>query len=165
MPFTLSHAAAVLPFRRRLIPSALVVGALAPDFEYFLRLSPADRFGHTLLGAFMFTLPVALAVLWMFQRLIKVPVVQLMPDALQRRMANHIDAFRFGPGKRFLLIIVSLLLGITTHLLWDSFTHPTTWLYYHWGFLRHPVHLPVLGWVGYYKLLQHFSTVAGLGIL
>jgi len=101
VPFTLSHAAAVLPFRRRLIPSALVVGALAPDFEYFLRLSPADRFGHTLLGAFMFTLPVALAVLWMFQRLIKVPVVQLMPDALQRRMANHIDAFRFGPGKSF----------------------------------------------------------------
>ena len=39
MPFTLSHAAAALPFRRtRLIKSALVIGCFAPDFEYFIPL-------------------------------------------------------------------------------------------------------------------------------
>ena len=35
MPFTLSHAAAALPFRRtRLVMSALVFGCFAPDLEY-----------------------------------------------------------------------------------------------------------------------------------
>jgi Domain of unknown function (DUF4184) len=165
VPFTLSHAAAALPFRRHLIISALVVGTLAPDFEYFLRLSPEDRFGHTVVGIFTFTLPLALLVLWIFHALIKVPVIALLPEAIQRRLAAHHHGFSFIPARRFALIVVSLVLGIATHLLWDSFTHPTTWLYYHWSFLRQPVHLPILGWVGHYKLLQHLSTVFGLTVL
>ena len=96
MPFTLSHGAAALPFRRlRLVPSALLVGTFAPDFEYFLRLAPDDRFGHTLLGTFVLTLPVALLVLWLFHRYVKLPLATLLPDAIQRRLASHLDEFRF----------------------------------------------------------------------
>ena len=41
MAFTVSHAVIALPFRRsrRLVFSALVVGSMAPDFEYYLRLT------------------------------------------------------------------------------------------------------------------------------
>jgi Domain of unknown function (DUF4184) len=61
VPFTLAHGAAALPFRRlHLVFSGLLVGTFAPDFEYFLRLSPDDGFGHTLLGTFVLTLPLAL---------------------------------------------------------------------------------------------------------
>lgn len=40
MPFTISHAVAVLPltsarWRRWLVPSALVIGAMIPDWPYF----------------------------------------------------------------------------------------------------------------------------------
>ena len=125
MPFTLAHGAAALPFRRsRLIPSALLIGTFAPDFEYFLRFSAHDRFGHTLFGSFVLTLPLALVVLWLFHNFAKVPVIRLLPNQLQMRLANHLGKFRFGGWRRFALIVASVLVGIATHLLWDSFTHP-----------------------------------------
>jgi hypothetical protein len=47
MPFTFAHPAAVLPLRRfcpdRLVWSALVIGTVSPDLEYFVRLAPSAR--------------------------------------------------------------------------------------------------------------------------
>ncbi|NMD47764.1 MAG: DUF4184 family protein, partial [Propionibacterium sp.] len=39
MPFTFFHPAAVVPLLRVrvLVPAALVIGAMSPDFEYFPR--------------------------------------------------------------------------------------------------------------------------------
>ena len=166
MPFTLSHAAAALPFRRwRLVPSALVIGTFAPDFEYLLRLSPSGRFGHTLIGSFVLTLPLALLVLWVFHTVVKRPTVMLLPEAIQRRLQDHVGEFRFAGAARFLVIIASILLGIATHLLWDSFTHSTAWPYRHWALLRKPSTVPVLGRLPLYKILQHGSTIVGIGIL
>src|SRR5581483_12465816 len=49
VPFTLAHPAAVLPLRRRgLVFSALVVGSMAPDFEYFFGLK--RPISHTMPG-------------------------------------------------------------------------------------------------------------------
>ena len=59
----------------------------------------------------------------------------------------------------------SILLGISTHLLWDSFTHPNTWLYCHWSLLSQPLDLPVLGPIPVCKILQHASPMVGTGIL
>src|SRR5581483_4447682 len=129
MPFTLSHAAAALPLRRlKLVTSALVIGTLAPDFEYFLRLSPDDGYGHTLQGTFVLTLPLAIVTLALFHAFVKVPLAGLFPDNVERRLINHINEFRFAGGARFALIVVSILTGIATHLAWDSFTHSGTWL-------------------------------------
>jgi hypothetical protein len=166
VPFTPAHAAAALPFRRlHLVPSALVIGTLAPDFEYFLRLSPGGRFGHTLPGALLFSLPLALLVLWLFHKFVKLPTVMLLPESIQRRLAPLLHPFRFLGVGRFLWIVVSVLLGIATHLLWDSFTHSTAWLYRHWSALRQPHRMPIIGQIPLYKILQHGSTIAGLGIL
>jgi hypothetical protein len=166
VPFTLAHAAAALPFRRlRLVPSALVVGTLAPDFEYFLRLSPAGRFGHTLPGALLFSLPMALVVLWLFHTFVKLPTVKLLPESIQRRLVPHLHQFRFLGVGRSLWIVASVLVGIATHLIWDSFTHSTTWLYHHWSALRQPHRLPIAGQIPLYKILQHGSTSVGLAIL
>src|SRR5450432_50674 len=166
VPFTPAHAAAAIPFRRsRLVPSALVIGTFAPDFEYLLRLAPRGRFGHTPLGALVLTLPVALLVLWTFHSFVEQPAAMLLPEALRRRLPNASDKFRFGGPARFLLIIASILVGIATHLLWDSFTHPNTWPYRHWTILRHPFTLPIAGEMPLYKILQHGSTVVGMGIV
>ncbi len=166
MPFTLAHAAAALPFRRlRLVPSALVVGAMAPDFEYFLRLAPAGGFGHTFAGAFLLSLPLALFVLWLFHVVVKAPLVQLFPDAIRLRLSAHKNPFRFGGPGRFLLIVVSALTGIATHIVWDSFTHFHTWPTRHWPLLRAAIHVPLLGTFPLCKILQHASTVAGLLVL
>ena len=166
VPFTLAHAAAALPFRRwHLVPSALVIGTFAPDFEYLLRLSPRGRFGHTLVGSFVFTLPLALAVLWIFHSFVKRPAAMLLPEAIQRRLQDHLDEFRFGGVARFILITASILLGIATHLLWDSFTHSTAWPYHHWLLLRRSFALPIVGSLPLYKIFQHGSTVLGLSIL
>jgi Domain of unknown function (DUF4184) len=166
VPFTLSHAAAALPLGRfRFVPSALVIGTLAPDFEYFIMLVPMDRYGHTLIGLFLLTLPMALVVLWIFHNLVKRPAVMLLPDAVQRRLVDHIGNFQFGGVGRFLLIVFSILVGAATHLLWDSFTHRTGWFFHHWALMRQPVSVPVLGSLPYYKVFQHTSTVLGLVIL
>ncbi|MGP0020587.1 MAG: DUF4184 family protein [Candidatus Sulfotelmatobacter sp.] len=166
MPFTLAHAAAALPFRRwRLVPSALVVGTFAPDFEYLLRFSARGRFGHTLAGSFLLSLPLALLVLWIFHAFVMRPTVALLPEAFQRRLQDHLNEFRFGGASRFVLIVASILLGIATHLLWDSFTHSATWPYRHWSVLRQPFTMPIVGPIPLYKILQHGSTIAGIGIL
>jgi hypothetical protein len=166
VPFTLSHAAAALPFRRtRLIPSALVMGAFAPDFEYFLRFAPVGPFGHTLRGAFLFSLPAALAALWLFHRFVKLPLTLLLPEPLQRRLAPYLGPFRFSGTSRFGLITLSILVGIATHLAWDSFTHPFSWLYFHWPLLSQRVAIPGIGAIRYCRVFQHLSTLIGFGIL
>ena len=166
VPFTLAHGAAALPFRRLpLVTSALVVGTFAPDFEYFLRLAPNDRFGHTLLGILVLTLPLALLVLWLFHAFVKRPVVTLLPESIQRRLTNHLDEFRFRGAARFALIVGSILVGIATHLVWDSFTHRDTWLYDRWPFLSQELNVPLLGPIQFYKAFQHGSTIIGLAVL
>jgi hypothetical protein len=166
MPFTPAHAAAALPFRRtRLNTSALIAGTFAPDFEYFLRLSPSGGFGHTPLGAFVLSLPLALLVLWLFHTVVKVPLISLLPDAIQGRVTVDANRSRFANPATFTLIAGSALVGIMTHILWDSFTHPNTWPYRHWLFLRLAVHLPIGGSIPGYEILQHASTIIGTSIL
>jgi hypothetical protein len=166
MPFTPAHVAAALPFRRsRLIWSALIVGTIAPDLEYYVRLNADGRYGHTLAGTFLVTLPLAFGTLWLFHRFVKEPFVELMPDGLRRRLTVYLGGFGFGGAARFSLIIAPLLVGIVTHLVWDSFTHPNGWPVLHWATLRHRVHMPLIGGVPVYKILQHASTLLGIAIL
>ena len=147
MPFTLSHAAAALPFRRaRLVTSALLIGTFAPDLEYFIRLQAGGGWGHTLTGAFTLDLPLGLATLWLFHRFVKVPLVYLLPDSVRARLTDELAPFAFGPPLRFLLIVLSMLIGIATHFVWDASTHDQYWLVQHVGWLHQLYHLSKLGW-------------------
>jgi hypothetical protein len=166
MPFTLSHAAAVLPFRRtRLVMSALVMGCFVPDFPYLLSLIPSTFYGHTLPGVFFLDLPLALVSLWLFHSFLKQPMLMFLPLGFRRRLKTGLAAFSFWPLKRFLWIVASILIGIATHILWDSFTHSSYWLYRHWEFLRRPVALPIGGDTVMFKLLEYISSVFGLMVV
>lgn len=166
MPFTVAHAAAVLPVRKvGFVISAFVVGTFAPDFEYFVRLTPRIRIGHTWPGVLFITVPACLTVLWLFHAFLKRPAAALLPVVMERRIAPYLEGFRFGGIRRFSLIVLSLSAGIGTHLLWDLFTHPHTWATRHWPVLLQSATLPILGEVLLYKLLQETSTAIGLAAL
>ena len=166
MPFTPAHAAAAFPFRRTsLVWSAVIVGTMAPDFEYFLHFAPEGRHGHTMPGILVLTLPLALATLWLFHKFVKMTVVELMPRCLERRLIPYAGPFKFGGAARFALILGSILVGVATHLIWDSFTHPNGWSVLHWQALRQSVRAPLLREAPLYKLLQYASTIAGLAFL
>lgn len=140
MPFTISHVAVAAPLARRgLIMSALVVGSMAPDFQYYLCLSTNNNWGHSLEGILLFSLPMALLVLWVFHALLKRPLLRLVPLAHRRRLLPYAGIFAFWPLKRFLLILASVGLGILIHLLLDSFTHDYGFLTVRVPFLQAPV--------------------------
>lgn len=165
MPFTPAHAVAALPFRlTRLDTTALVIGCLSPDFEYFLRLSARGFFGHTLAGVLLLDLPLSLLVLWLYERYVKHAIGTLLPRLFPFHRAGSQGESR-EPRVAWTMAVASILLGAASHIVWDAFTHPTFWPYRHLPLLRAPVSLPVLGTAELYKYLQYGSGVAGMGIL
>jgi hypothetical protein len=141
------------------------MGTFAPDIEYFLRLAPGGGWGHTIPGAFGLSLPLGLITLWLFHGYLKLPATLLLPDSWQRRLEPGLHPFRFGGLRRFAVIVLSLLVGIATHLVWDQFTHDGSWAFHHWHLLREGFHLRMVGWIRYAEILQWVSSVAGLLIL
>jgi hypothetical protein len=145
--------------------SALIIGCMAPDFEYFARLGPHGGFGHTLRGAFIPDLPLALLVFWLFHSYAKEPMIAWLPDGIRRRLPLDPARQRIQNVREFALVLASILTGIATHLVWDSFTHDDYWPYRHWQFLRRTLQLPLAGKVEYVTLFQHLSTVVGFLVL
>ncbi|MFE0189453.1 DUF4184 family protein [Streptomyces sp. NPDC058989] len=144
MPFTLSHAAAVLPAIRRdgtargpLIPSALVAGSFAPDMTYYAdtAVPGAMEFGdvtHSLTGVLTVDVLVTAALVggWL---LLREPALALLPRAWRERTHTLLRGRPRRPrGPRELAalagwFLVSAVLGAATHVVWDAFTHPGRW--------------------------------------
>ncbi|MGA7244662.1 MAG: DUF4184 family protein [Terracidiphilus sp.] len=166
MPFTLSHAAAALPFRRtRLIMSALVIGCFAPDFEYFIPFAHHGSFGHSLPGIFVLDLPFSLIVLWLFHGYAKEPLAACLPASARARLQLGPRTLSVNSPSRFAMIVISVLVGIATHILWDSFTHSGNWVSRHLPFLSINVSLPLFGPRPWYAILQYISSALGIVIL
>jgi hypothetical protein len=127
MAFTLSHAAAVLPFSRPLarwrLLSAAVIGSMVPDFGWFMPHEPARFETHSALGLVIFCLPVGLATYWIFQRLMKVPLVELLPDGAYSRWNASAAPANLANPQQWIMAACGVLAGAVTHLVWDAFTH------------------------------------------
>jgi hypothetical protein len=145
--------------------SALVVGSLAPDFHYFLNLVPRAHFGHTVPGVFLYCLPVGLAVLWIFQKLLKLPLISLAPERHQQRLMRFTKPFCWGPSNRFLLILFSLLVGAVSHVAWDAFTHDRGFVVRNLPDMRTPPLEEFGSNRPLYNLLQLGSSVLGPSLL
>ncbi len=166
MPFTVSHAAAVLPFRRlNLVWSAFIVGSMAPDFPYIVGSTRYRDLGHHFPGILLFTIPASFATLWLFHNVIKRPVIGLMPWGMQARLQSQAGEFRFGGPARGAAITASMLLGIASHIVWDSFTHSFTWAWREFYWLHHRIPIPLLGNVPGFSVAQYGSTFAGMAAL
>lgn len=183
MPFTPSHAVVALPFvRTPLVPAAIAIGAMTPDLPLFVRGLPL-HYGRTHDVAWIpVTVVLALGLLLVWRSVLRPAVRELSPAWLAARLPVEWDRGALGaardtlsisavdaPSARrrwrvswggMLLLLVSLLVGVVSHIVWDLFTHEGRWgvailpaLDQQWG--------PLLG----YKWLQHGSSVAGLVII
>jgi hypothetical protein len=167
MPFTFSHPAIVLPIARvvriRFISvSALIIGSMAPDFEYFIKMKLSGRFSHTLPGAFLFCLPVAFVTLLVFHKIVKQPFISSLPTYFNSRL-TALRVFDLLPSikQHPLTYLGCLLLGIFSHLLWDSFTHANHFMVRHVAFLSSPVSITGFPNMPLFRYIQHGSTVLG----
>ncbi|WP_432103350.1 DUF4184 family protein [Streptomyces sp. bgisy091] len=142
MPFTLSHAAAVLPGirrsgegRGRLVASALVAGSFAPDLTYFAdsAVPGAMEFGevtHAVWGVFTVDVLVtgAAVALWL---MLREPLVALLPEPSRGRVHAFLRGRRREPGRATLSeamwFVLSAVIGAGTHVVWDAFTHHDRW--------------------------------------
>ncbi len=127
MPFTLAHPAAILPIARgRLVPSALVMGSMAPDLTYYVSLPWIDP-SHTLLtrthhaSSLLWLDPlIALALLVVFHLLFKRPVLALLPRSAAERAWPSAERFRWRSATAVGWILLSVAIGAATHVAWDD---------------------------------------------
>jgi hypothetical protein len=159
MPFTISHAAAVLPLRKisrlKLPLSGLICGSMAPDFVYyFFGNDQLSEFSHSVIGSILFCLPAGFFAL-LFIQYFKNEICALIPNP-------HSDALKsdwLNLNARNDLLWVSIFFGAWTHIIWDEFTHEDRFFTSRIGWLRLeliPGHLKV------YMFLQYFCSAAGL---
>ncbi len=169
MPFTFSHPAAIIPFtylpKRWVSVTGLIIGSLCPDFEYFLRMKVESVYSHTWIGLFWFDLPLTMILAFIFHLIVRDTLIDNLPAFLQKRFIIFKDFNWVKHYKQsFSIIIVSSIIGVATHILWDGFTHEKGQFVESFDVLRKIIAFGKIN-VPLYKLLQHASTVTGGVIL
>jgi hypothetical protein len=170
MPFTPAHPAIVLPFLKikpeRVSATALVIGSMAPDFEYFFKMSVSGQHSHTLLGILYFNIPVTIFLSFLFHGVVKRNLIANLPAFFQHRFQpvlqlNFSENFR----RYYWAVIISAALGSFSHIFWDAFTHNDGFFAQRISLYKHIV-IPFDG-VRYplFYGLQHISTYVGLTIV
>lgn len=179
MPFTPSHAVVALPFvRTPLVPAAIAVGAMTPDLPIFLR-GVGLRYSITHSWAWLpVTMVIALGLLLVWRCVLRPAARDLLPTVLAERLPGQWDAGALASAREtfalhrpgaaagkisltsILLLVVSLGLGVASHIAWDLFTHIDRW-----GLLALPALAENWGPLAGYKWLQYGSTVIGLLII
>lgn len=128
MPFTFSHPAIVLPAtylpKKYYSLSGLIMGSMTPDFEYFIRMRDSSVYSHTWAGAFWFDLPLGLALIFIFHNVVRNPLIEHLPFSLNIRFSVF-EKFNWNSYFRqnIIVVLISLIIAIASHLFWDSFTH------------------------------------------
>lgn len=158
MPFTPSHAAAVLPFLRTPLPaSALVAGSVAPDLLFYL---PVEQRWPTHTATAVVTVDVllALAAWTVWHGLLAEPALRAAPAALRSRLTGVPLGLRarLATPARVGWTVLAAAVGAGTHVLWDEFTHARRW-----GPETFPVLSEQWGVMPGYRWLQYVTSVVG----
>jgi hypothetical protein len=103
--------------------SAAIIGSMVPDFGWFTPWRPARFETHSALSLLTFSLPVGLITYWIFQRLIKTPLIELLPTGAYARWREHAAPADYTSLLQWFLAACGVLAGAVTHLVWDAFTH------------------------------------------
>ena len=126
MPFTFAHPAILFPLRwvnkKYISLTGLVIGSMAPDFEYFIWMSPNADISHSVKGILLFNLPITFLLAFVFHIVIKKTLLYHSPFINQRLLNPSFD-FTAYFKRKWMVFTISALIGIVTHLVWDGFTH------------------------------------------
>jgi len=165
MPFTLSHPAIILPLtylpKRWYSLTGLVIGSVTPDFDYFIRMQIKSIYSHTLEGLFWFDLPLGVLLTFLFHNIVRDSLFQNLPNALKGRFISF-TSFKWNEyfRKNWLVVIVSVFIGASSHLFWDGFTHLHGYFVELIPALSESVNLFGKA-IPLPKVLQHSSTLIG----
>ncbi|MBO9729439.1 MAG: DUF4184 family protein [Chitinophaga sp.] len=169
MPFTISHAAIVVPFsntpRKYLSATGLIIGSMVPDFLYFIFLNPYFNLGHLWWGIFVYDIPLALLLAYLYHGLVKHILMPYLPGWVRGRLQlfrtfNWHNYFR----QHYLVVLSSVIIGILTHFFLDAFTHADGYFVTCSAFLQKDILVgqhPMKMWY----LMQYISSVLGLLLL
>ena len=164
MPFTFAHPAVVLPLRnlssRWFSGIALIAGSITPDFEYFLRMRIHSSCSHSPEGILAFNLPVGIILILLYLFIVQKPLLAALPPFLNRRIPE-ISTEKNFLLKRIPVFLISLILGIGSHLLWDAFAHHHGYFTEQIKWLQETQSVAGIEAKGY-KIVQHTSTFIGL---
>jgi len=169
MPFTFSHPAIILPLKylpkKWFSLTGLIIGSLTPDFEYFLRMRVESRYSHSFEGIFWFDLPLAVIISFIFHNIVRNELFNNLPANLRSRVLIY-TTFNWNHyfKKHYLIVFISSLIGIASHLFWDSFTHDHGYFVNHIPELRNTIFI-FSKTIPYYKIAQHLSTFIGAIII
>jgi membrane-bound metal-dependent hydrolase YbcI (DUF457 family) len=128
MPFTFSHPALILPAtylpKKYYSLTGLIVGSMTPDFEYFIRMRDYARYSHTVSGMFWFDMPLGLIIMFLFHNVVRNTLIEHLPFSINIRLSGF-EKFNWNQyfKKNTFVVLLSLLVGIASHLFLDSFTH------------------------------------------
>jgi hypothetical protein len=170
MPFTFAHPVIVLPLKNKYFSkyfslTALIIGSMLPDFEYFIRMTLKSIYSHTILGIFLFNLPLGLIFCSIFHNIIRNDLFLNTPYFLRVRLSVFTD---FNWNKYFLKnpiqVIISLLIGSFSHIFWDSFTHFNGYFAEKISFLKYFVVVNNIS-IPVYRILQHSGSIIGCLII
>ncbi len=164
MPFTFSHPAIVLPLtylnKRLYSLTGLIIGSITPDFEYFLRMKVSSVYSHTWLGLFWFDLPLGFLLTYIYHNIVRDQFINNLPRWLNKRFIVYTN-FNWAQycKRNTIVVIISISIGIASHLFWDSFTHLTGYFVglFHWEALIDVAGVQIPIW----KIIQHLSTLIG----
>lgn len=175
MPFTPSHAIVALPFvRTPLVPAAIAIGAMTPDISLFLRgVGLNYAFLHDPANV-VWTTVLALALFLVWRVLLRPAAPELLPSWVSTRLPESWWVSGLAAATRSLsrderpryrtwrplypfLLVLSAMLGVLSHILWDAFTHESRW-----GVQLLPALEQSWGPFDGYKWLQYGSSALGL---
>ena len=167
MPFTPTHVIAILPAAKcgKWLPfSALAIGSMMPDFPLFFPIGPDYRVMHSPMGLFTGCLPIGIGLFLLFQLVVKVPIISLLPTLVQTRLSSCRKPRLSFSAVFWVQVCAAVLLGAVSHVVWDSFTHEGRWGTKVFPILNEP--FPVFNRaVPGFRLFQFGSTFVGLPFL
>ena len=110
MPFTFAHPAIVLPLKNKYLSlTGLIIGALIPDFEYFIRMKIVSNYSHTILGVFLFNLPLGIIFCFIFHNIIRNDLLVNLPYFLRTRLSIYTE---FNWNKYFLKNYIPIIISL-----------------------------------------------------
>ena len=173
MPFTISHAVLAPPIAKltgyRLPISALAIGSMTPDL-YRLFTSESYDTSHQWQGLIVPNLLIGLAFCLLWYGLYRPVIFRWIG------MEKPLDWGSFDKMLGFILsVIIALIVGISSHLIWDGLTHSDFRTFAFEHFLNRPVSLfdnvypmhrvlqigtsilalPFMAWMGVHYYLKH----------
>ncbi|WP_438347394.1 DUF4184 family protein [Paenibacillus sp. FA6] len=163
MPFTFAHPMYAAPLKvlkpQYISLTGIILGSMAPDFEYFIALEPFQSIGHSLEGLFIQGIPISIMLAFVFHYLIKIPLADNLSSLFQldAKANGIIQEWKLDKLRSWIIFIISVIAGFYSHVLLDAFTHKSGLMVTRYTFLQgHMVGIPI------YKILQHTLSIVGL---